>query len=75
MKVLVASLLDSLPALGNVAMFLLFIILLFSILGLQLFNGLLENRCRLTSDPIDGFWQADPSTADICGGNLDCPTG
>lgn len=48
MRVLVATLLDSLPALGNVVIFLLFIVILFGILGLQIFMGALESRCRLT---------------------------
>lgn len=51
---LVMTLLDSLPSLVNVMLFLLFVLILFAIIGLQLFSGLLENRCRLTEKPVDG---------------------
>jgi hypothetical protein len=31
----------------------------FSIIGLHLFNGLTEKRCRLTPKPVDDIWEAD----------------
>lgn len=48
MKKLVKVLLISLEDLANVLALLSFIILLFGILGLYLFNGNLYYRCRLT---------------------------
>lgn len=51
MKLLVKSLIKSLPDLGNVVVFLIFVIVLFGILGMQLFSGLNENRCRITPAP------------------------
>lgn len=39
MRIMVSSLIDALPDLGNVVIFLFFIIALFGILGLQLFLG------------------------------------
>ncbi len=66
MRILVASLMDALPDLGNVVMFLFFIIVLFGILGLQLFSGILENRCRLTEKPVNGVWEVDPNIHRLC---------
>ena len=54
LRLLVGSLLDSLPNLGNVLIFLLYIIVIFGILGLQLFSGAYEQRCRYTKEPVNG---------------------
>mmetsp|Transcript_7401 Transcript_7401/g.6677 ORF Transcript_7401/g.6677 Transcript_7401/m.6677 type:complete len:187 (-) Transcript_7401:164-724(-) len=48
MKKQIQALINSLPGLFNVAVFLLFIISLFAILGLQQFSGVLYFKCRLT---------------------------
>lgn len=48
MKKLVKTLIISLPLLGNVVALLAFIILLFGILGLNVFCGNLYYRCRTT---------------------------
>jgi hypothetical protein len=55
-RILVISLIEALPDLGNVVVFLFFIIVLFGILGMQLFGGVFENRCRLTNVPVNGTW-------------------
>ena len=47
-KILVSTLLNSLESLANVVLFLMFVLLLFGIIGLQLFSGIFENRCRIT---------------------------
>jgi len=39
MRMLVKALIDALPDLGNVVMFLLFVFMIFGILGIQLFSG------------------------------------
>ena len=52
MKVLVASLLASIPPLMNVVVLLSFIFFVFGILGLQLWSGVLHSRCRLTEFPV-----------------------
>ena len=46
LRKLVNSIIISLPTLGRVILFLAFIVLLFGILGIQLFSGALYNRCR-----------------------------
>jgi len=61
LRILVSALLDSLPYLGNVVVFLLYLLTIFGILGLQLFSGANESRCRLTASPIDGVWTANAS--------------
>lgn len=52
MKLLVSSLLASIPSLFNVVALLSFIFFVFGILGLQLWPGALHGRCRLTEFPV-----------------------
>lgn len=52
MRVLVTSLLSSIPGLANVAVFLMFVFLIFGILGVQLFAGLTHYKCRVTPYPL-----------------------
>ncbi len=66
MRELVGSLIDALPDLGNVVIFLAFIIVLFGILGLNLFSGLFEYRCRMTEAPVNGKWPIDPTIERLC---------
>jgi hypothetical protein len=80
MKRLMMSLIKSLPALGNVVMFLLFIFILFGILGVQLHSGDYYNRCRKTPAPVNGVWEVDHSIERLCsypgdGGLYACPEG
>ena len=66
-RVIVKSFILSIPPLANVAIFLLFIILLFATFGLHLFSGMNEYRCRLTKEPVfdaalnKTVWNYDPS--------------
>jgi voltage-dependent calcium channel L type alpha-1D len=84
MKRLVLALLRSLPALANVVIFLLFFFLLFSILGVNQFQGVMYNRCRTTELPLqeDGSYTTWPIAEDthrLCSldsyGWYQCPTG
>ena len=52
MRIMVGSLMLALPQLGNVAILLLFVFLLWGILAVQLFPGNLHGRCRMTATPI-----------------------
>lgn len=45
MRILVTLLLDTLPMLGNVLLLCFFVFFIFGIVGVQLWNGLLRNRC------------------------------
>lgn len=76
LRILVNSLIDSIPYIANVAIFLLFILLIFSIFGLHLFAGIFENRCRLTSEPVDGEWPILEGYNNLCNLELNnCPEG
>ena len=44
-----------------------FLILFYAILGMQLFRGLKENRCRYTNAPVNETWIADPNLKFLCG--------
>ena len=65
-RVIVTSLIDSIPPLANVALFLMFIIILFGILGLHLFYGMFEYRCRLTREPVNGKWPVYAEKLELC---------
>lgn len=47
MRILVTLLLDTLPMLGNVLLLCFFVFFIFGIVGVQLWAGLLRNRCFL----------------------------
>jgi hypothetical protein len=80
MRKLVSTLLGSMPKLLNVSIFLFFIYLLFGIIGVQLFNGLMYNKCRLTPKPVnDIYWPIVPNIDRVCStyknGGFVCPEG
>jgi hypothetical protein len=52
MKLLVTSLLRSIPALLSVMVLMMFVFAIFGILGIQLWVGLFHARCRITAAPI-----------------------
>jgi hypothetical protein len=52
LKVLINSLLKSVPGLANVAFFLFFVLSIFGILGVHTFKGASYNRCRVTEEPL-----------------------
>ena len=52
-RVLVSAMLESLPMMANVVLCLLFLFILFGILGMSLFMGVLRNRCHEV-DIVDG---------------------
>lgn len=47
LRILVNLLLDTLPMLGNVLLLCFFVFFIFGIIGVQLWAGLLRNRCYL----------------------------
>jgi hypothetical protein len=62
--------------LGNVALFLSFIIILFGTFGLHLFSGMFEYRCRLTEEPIGDTWPILEGHEFLCNPDLNnCPAG
>ncbi|XP_063327596.1 voltage-dependent T-type calcium channel subunit alpha-1H isoform X2 [Pelmatolapia mariae] len=50
MRILVTLLLDTLPMLGNVLLLCFFVFFIFGIVGVQLWEGLLRNRCFLAEN-------------------------
>lgn len=53
MRILVMLLLDTLPMLGNVLLLCFFVFFIFGIIGVQLWAGLLRQRCYIPSESID----------------------
>lgn len=50
-----------------------FLLLFFSILGLHLFKGITENRCRYSeSPPLVGEWTVNSNFKYLCG-DINCP--
>ncbi|CAD8153287.1 unnamed protein product [Paramecium pentaurelia] len=43
------------------------VMIYFAIIGLHLFIGLTERRCRITPEPVDGVWLADDEVLKLCG--------
>ncbi|KAK6111561.1 Ion transport family protein [Brugia pahangi] len=61
MRILVNLLLDTLPMLGNVLLLCFFVFFIFGIVGVQLWAGLLRNRCVISLPKIN----ADIDVSDI----------
>ena len=74
MRKLISSLLVAIPSLSYAVLFMIQIFLLFGILGIQQFNGIFMQRCRITPEPIpvpgsngtEMFWPYDKSVNRIC---------
>ncbi|KAF7705332.1 hypothetical protein HF521_020618 [Silurus meridionalis] len=73
MRILVTLLLDTLPMLGNVLLLCFFVFFIFGIIGVQLWAGLLRNRCFLpvnfsvpqSLDLLD-YYHTDDESPFIC---------
>ena len=63
----VTALLKSVMGLVNVTVFLLFIFVLFGIMGLQWFSGSIFYACRTTSEPLPGakVWEKTPLASSV----------
>ncbi|XP_075759896.1 voltage-dependent T-type calcium channel subunit alpha-1G isoform X2 [Pelodiscus sinensis] len=66
MRILVTLLLDTLPMLGNVLLLCFFVFFIFGIVGVQLWAGLLRNRCFLPENfslpytvELEGYYQTE----------------
>uniref|UniRef100_A0A672RPF3 Calcium channel, voltage-dependent, T type, alpha 1H subunit a n=1 Tax=Sinocyclocheilus grahami TaxID=75366 RepID=A0A672RPF3_SINGR len=55
MRILVTLLLDTLPMLGNVLLLCFFVFFIFGIVGVQLWAGLLRNRCFMPDNSNNSF--------------------
>ena len=54
MRILVGTIIRSLPMMGNVLLLSAFLFIVFGISGIQLFKGILRNRCFATIEGIEG---------------------
>ena len=69
LKILINSLVSSLPQLGNAFSVLAFLIVIFSVVGVQLFQGVPSRRCYM---PTNGtYWTLDPSHPQRCNPSYD----
>ena len=71
---LINTLLESIPALMNVLTLLFFIFAIFGILSVQLWGGIQEFRCRITSHPLQVFpepllYDCKPGHGSLAGGS------
>ena len=57
MRVVVDAVIEALPQLLAVIVLVLFSFLLFGIMGVNFFSGLLSARCRLTPWPVTDDWK------------------
>ena len=75
----VSTLVKSLPEIGNAALFIGFISLIFGIMGLQQFQGVMYYRCRLTEKPLNTtYWPKSQVYTRVCSpkgeGYYSCPS-
>uniref|UniRef100_A0A8C2F724 Voltage-dependent T-type calcium channel subunit alpha n=1 Tax=Cyprinus carpio TaxID=7962 RepID=A0A8C2F724_CYPCA len=59
MRILVTLLLDTLPMLGNVLLLCFFVFFIFGIVGVQLWAGLLRNRCFFDNNSVSEYYRLD----------------
>jgi hypothetical protein len=74
MRMLVSSLLQALPKMVDVMMLFIFFLLVFGIIGLQLFSGKLRQRCYISATGL-----LNDTYTNLCGLSdgigLSCPSG
>ena len=80
MRKLVKALVSSLPELGNVTIFLGVVFIMFGIIGLQEFNGVMYNKCRTTEAPVNATsWPKSDEYTFVCSkvpnDTYSCPSG
>ena len=67
----------SLKHMVDAAVMFVFVVLLFSIVGIHSFKGIYYYRCRMTPEPEDGIWEVDPKILRLCSaygsGGFECP--
>ena len=73
MKILISTLLASVAQLGGVLVLAIFFFTIFAILGISLWIGSIQRRCRMTEFPLDGDWVADPDQTSLCSSYNECP--
>ena len=69
------NLIASFPALGKNYLTIALLMVLYAILGLHMFSGMLENRCRSTKEPVNGRWDLAENVMKSLCGTWKCPEG
>jgi hypothetical protein len=64
----------SFTKLGNILIPLLSVMFYYCVIGLHLYSGVTESRCRKTKEPVNGIWEADLDIKNLCG-IWQCPEG
>lgn len=72
MKILISTLIDSVAQLGGVLVLAVFFFIIFAILGVSLWKGSINMRCRLTEFPMDGDWEVDEADPLLCSSQRQC---
>lgn len=65
--------LKTIVSISKVLFQIVFLLVFCSIFGLHIFYGLLESRCRLTPEPVNGVWLVNPNITTLCGYDT-CPS-
>lgn len=74
-QIIIKALTASLKSIWNIMLMLLIFCLVYAGMGLNVFIGQLDYRCRVTPEPpASGIWQIAPGTNYICG-HKECPEG
>lgn len=74
-SLIIKALTDSLKSIGNLVLLLILFCLVYAGMGLNVFIGQLDSRCRVTSEPpSSGVWEVAQGATFICG-NKACPIG
>jgi hypothetical protein len=66
MRVLISTLFSSVAQLGGVMVLAIFFFTIFAILGVSLWKGDVNMRCRYTDAPVNGTWPIDNSDTRLC---------
>ncbi|XP_030377282.1 voltage-dependent calcium channel type D subunit alpha-1 isoform X2 [Scaptodrosophila lebanonensis] len=69
LQVVLNSILKAMVPLFHIALLVIFVIIIYAIIGLELFSGKLHKSCR---DPVTGDLEDDPRP---CGTGYECPSG
>lgn len=64
---------DSILPLTSVFLMILFFYSIFAILGLHIYVGSLNSRCKFTPEPVNGTWISNPNITRLCGEEFHCP--
>jgi voltage-dependent calcium channel L type alpha-1D len=79
MKKLIQSMINAIPSLFGVVVFMGFILMNFAILANSQFAGAYYSRCRLTPEAVGDEWPYDPSIERLCSMDpergFQCPAG